>query len=189
MGISDWLGRGKDPVLQHLIDAYDLRAGSASGGLEGRVRGHSLRTLAKQSFAKGINVELGDCAGEACFGFFRPGEEDLRQAVDFGAGGMERWERGEAVRLAGFFIDYEGEAHWRPFLERHAVEAADYLTIYSPALDWVYFHSPGLAVRLAAPKGDARSAPDLKAIERDVSTSVRLLEFLRDAAAKQGLAP
>ena len=189
MGVGDWLGRGKDPVLQHLIDTCRLRPGPVRGTLEGSVRGVALRVPEKQSFAKGIGVELGDCAGDACFGFFRPDANELREAVDFGADGMTRWEQGEGVRLGSFFIDYEGDARWRVLLERHALEAADYLAIYSPALDWVYFHSPGLALRLAAPKGDARGAPDLAGIERDVMTSVRLLEFLRDAAAKLGLAP
>lgn len=182
MGIADWLRGGKDPVLQHLVQVYGLRP-DGGGSLAGRLRNVSLRTFEKQSFARGIDVQLGDCADEPCFGFFRPGADDLRDAVAFGADGMTRWESGEAVHLSGFFIDYEGEARWRTLLERRAVEIADYLALYSPALSWVYLHFPGLAFKLAAPEAKRAAVPDLTAIERDVATSLRLHEFLRDSAA------
>lgn len=189
MGIGDWLRRGNDPVLQHLVDAYGL-TGGARDLFDGGFRAFELRTFGKQSFAKGINVELGDCAGEAKFGFYRPGDDDLRGAVAFGEDGMARWQHGEDVSLGGFFIDAESEdERWRTFLQRRAGDLADFLALYSPALDWVYLHFPGLVLRFAAPAGSDPAAPDLAAIDRDLAASARLLDYLRDAAGKDGLAP
>lgn len=189
MGIADWLGRGKDPVLQHLMQACALGVGW-DGGLEGRIHDVAVKALARQSFAKGIVLELGDCRGDPCFGFFRPTEEKLREAVEFGPDGIDSWERGEAVRIGGFFLDYEGDACWRTLLERHAVAMADYLVRYSPALQFVYVRFPGIEITVRAPEHrGAQAAPDLAAIEHDLATSVRLLVYVRDAVAKEGLEP
>lgn len=189
MGIGDWLRRGNDPVLQHLVDTYGL-TGGARDLFAGGFRTFDLRTFGKQSFAKGINVELDDCSGGAQFGFYRPDGEALRGAVAFGADGIERWRNGEDVSLAGFFIDSESEdERWRALLQRRAGDIADYLALYSPALDWMYLHFPGLVLRFAAPAGSDPAAPDLAAIDRDLAASARLLDYLRDAAAKDGLAP
>lgn len=188
MAIADWLGFGKDPVLEHLAKTYGLRRGGL-GSFEGSFRGFALQIPGQQGFAKGIQVDFGECSDEACFGFYRPDPADLRKALEFAADGLRRWEEGKDVRIACFFLDYEGDARWRVLLERHMPAIGDVLARYSVALDWVYLHHPGLSIRLAAPAVNPKAAPDLPAIERDLATSVQLLECLRDLAAREGLAP
>jgi hypothetical protein len=184
MGLMDMLGMGRDPALEHLVQVYDLQ--KAEHPLHGRcwqgsAHGQALRVVAEIAQRKGLQLELGQCAAEPCFGFYRAPDEDLREAADFAADWLARFQEGEDVRVGGFLLDYEGGPEWQAVIGKHALAIGDYLARYSPSLRWVYLNSPGLSFLLeSAPE---KKPPDLPAIERDVATSARLLDYLRETLA------
>jgi hypothetical protein len=184
MGLTDWLGMGKDPVLQHLVQAYGLL--KAEHPLHGRcwqgtAHGHALRVIPEIVQRKGLELELGQCAAEPCFGFYRAEDEDLREAAEFSADWLERFQEGNDVRVGGFLLDYEGGPEWQAMIGKHALAIGDYLARYSPSLAWVYLNSPGLSFLLEPAR--EKGPPNLPAIERDVATSARLLDYLRETLA------
>ena len=191
MGIADWLGMGKDPVLDALMQTYALKS-TRRGQAQGHAHGQALHLSADKdgSGCTGIEVKLGECAMDPCFGFYRPRDEDFSEAVDFGPGWFESFQNGTPVRIGRFVIDFEGEPYWEPLIEHHGAAMAGYLDRYSQALHWVYLSFPGLSfdLREQAPGGWKRAA-DLKALERDIATSASLLEFVRKAAADEGVPP
>ena len=191
MGIGDWLGLRKDPVLERLIQTYGLKSVGRTQA-EGRAHRRSLQVSANKdgSGRAAVRVVIGDGVMDPCFGFYRPDDEDLNEALEFGPGWFESFQQGTHVRIGRFLLEFEGEPYWKPLLDRHAAAMADYLGRYSPALRWVSVNFPGVEFELREPaSGGWKHSPDMNAIERDVATSSRLLEFVCDAAAAEGIPP
>lgn len=73
MGLTDWLGMGKDPVLEHLLQAHGLaKSKHARHGRcwEGSAHGHALRIVPAQRLTAhraGLLLELGECGAESGF--------------------------------------------------------------------------------------------------------------------------
>lgn len=191
MGIADWLGAGKNPVLDHLVQTYGLES-ARRGQAQGSARGKALLLSANKdgSGRAAIDALFGECAMDPCFGFYRPDDESLREAVDFGPGWFESFQQGTPVGFGRFLIDFEGELYWKPLLDRHGLAIAAYLGRYSQALRWAYVRFPGLEFALREPvPGEWKRSPDLKALERDIATSAAIIDFVLEIAAKEGIPP